>query len=166
MILILALLISLNLHAADDVDNSMSTIHKIDMTDDSPKSPNYVLTVFDVKALRVPGSSAHAILRQLNKRVRAEFEATGIPKGKYKLAISLDCSGKTRLTFAAYKKTWTELHSFKMVSTHIATEKSHYEMSLRPSAQAKTSVLEGKALALFHIEKGGMFNRVDCKTIQ
>ena len=98
---------------AEDIDQSIGSIHKIDMTDERAKGPDFVVVTLDLKKLRVPGSHAHVILRQFRKRCRIEFEGSGLPKGSYTLAKADSCLGNS-----------TDLHSFSVSSTHAATEKS------------------------------------------
>ncbi len=152
--------------SGDDVDQAIGTIHKIDMTDNTPKAPNYVLIIFDVKKVKVPGAHGHSILRQFAKRVRAEFEGAGLPKGPYRLAVASSCPAGENgpVSMSHFKKIWTELHRFKVTSTHIATEKSQVDTTLRPGGKGHL-ILEGKVLALFQELKGDKILRVDCKPI-
>lgn len=149
---------------ADDVDQRMTTIQKMDLGDEAPKSPVYILTIFDVAKAKVPGSRAHAILRQMRQRVRVEFEAAGLPKGGWKLAFASSCvAGENApITLAQYKRNWTELSDIKIKSTHVSVEKSHRNMDLRPGGENKI-VLEGKSLALFQLLPHGKVLRIDCK---
>jgi hypothetical protein len=149
---------------ADDGDQHMTTIQKFDLGDEASQSPVYILTTFDVTKARVPGSRAHAILRQMRKRVRVEFESAGLPKGVWKLAFASSCPAGENgpITLAQYKKHWTELNDIKIKSTHVSVEKSHMDMDLRPGGQNKI-VLEGKSLGLFQVLPHGKVLRIDCK---
>lgn len=166
MTYLLALLVSFSAHAQshnEEVDQAIGTIHKIDMTDDKPKAPNYTLIMFDVKKLKVPGARGYSILRQFAKRVRVEFVGDGVPKGKYALAVAAGCGGGT-LSAAAYKSGWKQLHQFDNTSTHISTEKSQTDWALRPGDKGK-QILEGKSLGFFRINKD-KFELIDCKPVQ
>jgi hypothetical protein len=149
---------------ADDADQRMTTIQKIDLGDETPKSPVYILTIFDVTKAKVPGSRAHAILRQMRKRMRVEFESAGLPKGEWKLAFASTCPAGENgpITSAQYAKHWTELSDIKIKSTHVSAEKSHMDMDLRPGGQNKI-VLEGQSLGLFQVLPHGKMLRIDCK---
>ena len=145
-----------------EIDQSIGTIHKIDLTDDKPKAPSYILLVFDLKKLKVPGSHGHSIVRQFTKRCRIDFDGSGMPKGNYTLGVAPSCKSGS-LTAAAYKSSVTELHRFNVSSTHVSTEKSLPKASLRDPGKGLL-VLEGKALMLFHSVKN-KFEIVDCKSI-
>lgn len=155
---IFAFLFSSSVATADE-DQSMGSIHKIDLENEAPSAPNYVLLVLDVKKAGVPGARAHVILRQLRKRVRIEFEGTGLPKGKYKLALAGTCAN-----IKNYKSGWTELQELSVIEQNTITEKANFQMSLR-EAKPGLTVMEGKALGLFRVNKGAIQN-IDCKTIQ
>lgn len=145
------------LAGADD-DSSLTTIHNIDLTgSDGPTGPNYSLTQFNVKKVMVPGSRAHVIFRQFAKRVRLEFEASGIPYGKYRIGVSRGCSG--------VESDWTRLHEMEQTSTHLATEKSLPTHALRKAAVAGQIVLQGMNVGLFQI-KGKKSLLIDCKAIK
>ncbi len=155
------------LHAEDkEIDQSIGTIHKMDMTDDKPAAApvaSQILVVMDLKNLKVAGAHGHAIVRQFTRRSRIDFDGSGLPKGKYSLAVASSC--KTGLlTGAIYKSSVTELHSFNVTSAHVATEKSLPKASLRESGKGNL-VLEGKALMLLRILKD-KFEVVDCKPIR
>ena len=144
--------------AGSDDDSSLTTIHNIDLTgQDGPVGPNYSLTLFNVKKVKVPGSRAHVIFRQFAKRVRLEFEASGIPYGKYHIGVSRGCSG--------VESNWTHLHEMEQTSTHLATEKSLPNYALRKAAAAGQTVLQGMNVGLFQI-KGKKSTLVDCKAIK
>lgn len=149
---------------AQENDQKMTTIQKIDLGDEAPKSPVFILTIFDVKKAKVPGSRAHAILRQMRKRTRVEFEAAGLPKGLWKLAYASTCpTGENGpISLAQYKKSWTELNEIKITSTHVSVEKSHMDKDLRPGGKNKI-VLEGKSLGLFQVLPHKKVLRIDCK---
>lgn len=149
---------------AQDNDQRMTTIQKIDLGDDVPKSPVYILTIFDVKKAKVPGSRAHAILRQMRKRTRVEFEAAGLPRGVWKLAFANSCPAGENgpISLAQYKKSWTELNEIKIISTHVSVEKSHMDKDLRPGGKNKIH-LEGKSLGLFQVLPHNKLLRIDCK---
>ncbi len=169
-IFLLSLLVSSSILATaseGERDSGITTIKTIDMEAESPTpapSAGHSLLQFDVSKMKVPGAHAHAILRQLQKRVRAEFESSGLPKGRYALAWAETCSGAGRLSAAVYKKRWHEIHRFQTTSTYIATEKSMAQTSLRKGDQSP-NVLEGKALALFHVTKD-LFELIDCKLVK
>lgn len=149
---------------AQENDQKMTTIQKIDLGDEAPKSPLYILTIFDVKKAKVPGSRAHAILRQMRKRTRVEFEAAGLPRGVWKLAFASTCPAGENgpISVNQYKKSWTELNEIKIVSTHVSVEKSHMDKDLRPGGKNKI-VLEGKSLGLFQVLPHDKVLRIDCK---
>jgi len=158
--------ISLNAYATEkEIDQAIGTIHKIDLADEGPKAANHILVIMDLKRLKVPGARGHAIARQFTKRSRIEFEGSGLPKGKYSLAVSAECKTGT-LPAARYKSLLTELHQFSVTSTHIATEKSLPKASLRPPEKGGSDllVLEGKALTLFRIQKD-KYEAIDCKVL-
>lgn len=150
-------------HADDkEIDQSIGTIHKIDLADETPKGPNYILVVMDLKRLKVPGARGHSIVRQFTKRSRIDFDGSGLPKGKYTLAVADDCKSGT-LPAAKYKSALTELHQFQVISTHIATEKSLPKAALREPSKGLL-VLENKSLHLFRVQKD-KFETIDCKPI-
>lgn len=156
--LIFAMIMSSTAFAVEE--NAIGTIHKMDMTDEGgPKAPNYILLILDVKKAKVPGARAHVILRQLRKRVRIEFEGTGLPKGKYKIGLADNCSKANN-----FKAGWTELQELKVISLHTITEKANFKLSLREPKPGLT-VVEGKALGLFRVN-GSSIQNIDCKTIQ
>lgn len=142
----------------------MGTIHKIDLGDETPKSESFILTQFDVKKVKVPGARAHAIVRQMRKRTRAEFEGNGLPKGNYRLAYATSCPSGNSLTAAQYKN-WRELLEVKIVSPHVSVEKSHPDIDLRPGGSAG-NFLEEKSLALFQRQKNGKFLKLDCQVLK
>ena len=150
--------ISVQAGAGPDDDSSLTTIHNIDLTGaEGPSAPNYSLTMFNVKKVKVPGSRAHVIFRQFAKRVRLEFEASGIPFGKYHVGVSRGCSGQA--------DNWTKLHEMEQTSTHLATEKSLPAYALRKAAAAGQSVLQGMNVGLFQL-KGKKPVLVDCQPIK
>jgi len=143
---------------AADEDSSITTIHNIDLGQDSgPQGPNYTLIIFDVKKVKVPGSRAHVIFRQFNKRVRLEFEAAGIPKGKYRIGVSRGCSGN--------EDNWARLHEAEQSDTFLATEKSLPSHALRKAPVKNQTVLQGMNVGLFQV-KGKKSTLVDCKPIK
>lgn len=157
------------LAAADDGerDSGVTTIKTIDMEAEGPspmQNAGHILLLFDVGKVKVSGAHAHAILRQLQKRVRVEFESSGLPKGRYALAWAEQCAGAGRLNLAQYKKRWNEIHHFQTTSTYIATEKSMAQTALRKGDRS-SHVLEGKALALFQVNKSQV-ELIDCKPIR
>ncbi len=144
---------------ADDKDSSLTTIHNIDLTaPEGPGGPSFVLILLDVKKVKVPGSRAHIIFRQFSKRVRLEFEASGIPYGKYKIGVHT--SG-----CPANEKSWTILHEAVQESTHLATERSLPKHALRKAVVNGQTVLQGQNVGLFQI-KGAKSILIDCKTIK
>lgn len=155
--LILTLLITAAAFAQDE-DAKMQTIHQIDLGKEEPKSgDNYALMLFDVKKVKVPGSRAHIIFRQFSKRVRLEFEAAGIPKGKYRIGIHSGCPKS--------EKAWTILHEAFQESTFLATEKSLPKHALRKAPVSGQTILEGMNVGLFQV-KGKNSLLVDCKPIK
>jgi len=148
-----ALLLCLQAQAEDkEIDQSIGTIHKIDMSDDKPKGPTYILVSLDLKRLKVSGAHGHSIVRQFTKRSRIEFEGSGLPKGKYALGVASSC-----------KSAITDLHQFEVTSTHVSTEKSLPKAALREPGNGLL-VLEGKFLIFSRFVKG-KFEAVDCKAI-
>lgn len=155
---ILLLLVS-SLALADDKDSSITTIHNIDLTtNEGPSGPNYILILLDVKKAKVPGSRAHIIFRQFSKRVRLEYEASGLPFGKYKIGIHPTSCPRQ-------EKHWTILHTATQESTHLATEKSLPKHALRKAPLPGQSVLLGMSVGLFQI-KGAKSVLIDCKPIK
>ena len=150
--------------AEEDINGGISTIKTIDLENDGPQSPNYVLLMLDIKKLGVSGAHAHLILRQLAGKVRAEFEGSGMPKGSYALAIADSCSVGTQfMSKERYKKSWSEIHSFQTKTTYVSTEKSMNGAALHKGGKSAT-ILDSKSIALFHVVKE-KFERVDCKAI-
>ncbi len=138
--------------AESDEENKVQNIKKMDLSEpDKPNGPGHTITMFDLKRLNVPGSHAHVVFNQLRKRVRIEFEGTGLPKGKYILGVAGNCSSQD------FKRGWKERHRFASESTHVATEKAHYDLTLES--------LHGKAVGLFRAD-GGKTTFVDCKIIE
>lgn len=144
---------------AQDEDARMQTIHQIDLGKEESKSgDSYALMLFDVKKVKVPGSRAHIIFRQFAKRVRLEFEAAGIPKGKYKIGvINSGCPGS--------ENRWNIVHEAIQESTFLATEKSLPKHALRKAPVAGQTVLQGMNVGLFQV-KGKSSLLVDCKPIK
>lgn len=165
----LLLIVTLNLAAwAEDkeIDPSIGTIKKIDLSDESPSAPTHILLEFSLKKLGVAGARGHAILRQFSKSCRIDFEGSGLPRGRYTLALSQDGLSGT-LSASRYQAQAKELHRFNVTSTHTSTEKTLREFALRESAEEKI-VLQGKALTLFRLrteKKAEKFEAIDCKTI-
>ncbi len=150
--------------AEEDISGGISTIKTIDLENEGPQSPNYVLLTFDIKKLGVSGAHAHLILRQLNAKVRAEFEGSGMPKGGYTLAVADSCAaGAASMNKERYKKSWREIHSFQTKTTYVSTEKSIAGAALHKGGKVG-DVLYGKAVGLFHVVKE-KFERVDCKPV-
>lgn len=144
---------------AEDRDSSITTIHNIDLTtNEGPSGPNYILILLDVKKAKVPGSRAHIIFRQFSKRVRLEYEASGLPHGKYKIGIHPTSCPKS-------EKLWTILHSATQESTHLATEKSLPKHALRKAVLPGQSVLLGMNVGLFQ-SRGAKTTLIDCKPIK
>ncbi len=148
---------------ASDEESAIGSIHKIDMTDNTPKAPGHVIVMMDLKKLKSAAAHGHVVFQQFAKRVRVEFEGSGLPKGKYSLAVSENCAGAAELGAGPYKNNWTELHKFDSESDHIATEKSLPQATLRAGGTAPL-VLEGKSVALFRM-KSGKYSKIDCKTV-
>lgn len=147
-----------------DGDSGITSIHQIDLTQDGPKKPNFVLMHMNVGKLKARNSRGHVILRQFSKRVRAEFESENLPRGQYALAVASSCSpGGRTLASDRYQKSWTELHRFKVESTHTQTEKSLPKAALHEPVGEQT-VLAGKALGFFKVNKGKL-ELIDCKPI-
>jgi hypothetical protein len=96
------------------------------------------------------------ILYQFPKRARIDFEADGLPKGEYVLAIASKCSA------GGYSKAWTDLHRFKTLSGHIQNEKSLPQAALREGKRG-TLILMGKGLGLFRVKP---LQLIDCKTVE
>jgi hypothetical protein len=152
--LLLLLSMTLAIHAwADDSDSHFGSVQKIDLGDEGPKSPNHLLLTMNLKKVK-PGALGQVIIYQFSKRVRLEFEAGGMPRGEYAMAVSSSCS------LADYGK-WTELHRFKVTSDHIQTEKSLPKASVR-EAKPGILVLVGKSLGLFRVKPHQL---IDCKPI-
>lgn len=157
IILIVAVGLAGAARAADD-DSSITTIHNIDLTQETgPQGPNYSLIIFNVKKLKVPGSRAHVIFRQFSKRVRLEFEAAGIPLGKYRVGVSRGCSPQ--------ESNWTRLHEMEQSDTYLATEKSLPQHALRTAPVKGQQVLKGMNVGLFHV-KNKVAALVDCQPIK
>jgi hypothetical protein len=152
MKLLLLLLSSMLVHHvwADDTDANFGSVHKIDLADEGPQSPNHLLLSINLKRVK-PGALGQVIIYQFSKRVRIEFEAGGMPKGEYTLAVSPTCA----------QPHWTELHRFTVTSDHIQTEKSLPKVSLR-DAKPGLLVLTGKSLGLFRVKPHQL---IDCKPI-
>ena len=155
VVFLLALSLNPILAGADDSDANFGSIKKIDLSDDKPASPNHTLIMLNLKKVK-PGMLGQIILYQFAKRMRLEFEADGLPKGDYVLAVAPKC------TAGDLGKAWTELHRFKSTSAHLQTEKSLTTTSLHES-KPNTITLAGKSLALFKIKPPLM---VDCKLIE
>ncbi len=158
---ILTILLFLLPNAAwsQDDDAKIQSIHNIDLgQQDGPSGPNYSLIVLDVKKAKVPGARAHIIFRQFSKRVRLEFEASGIPYGKYRIGIrESGCPGS--------EKAWTILHEAEQSSTHLATEKSLPKHALAKPVTPDQTILRGMNVGLFQVKgKGSLL--IDCKPIK
>lgn len=140
---------------------TVGTIRKLDF--DAPNKPDeatYKVVQFKITKPNV--AQAHVILRQFSRRVRVEFEGSGLPKGQYAIAISSGCE-KGQVKAARYKSVWRELHRFESNPVNIATEKSLPGASLRdPASETR---LEGKALALFKVSRGN-YAVLDCQVVR
>jgi hypothetical protein len=151
-LLILPLLLFHLAARGEEEDNKVQDIKKIDLSQpDQASGPGHSIIIFDLKNLKVPGAHAHVVFNQLRKRVRIEFEATALPKGKYVIALDKNCSAHD------FKRGWKELHHFTSESMHVATEKAHYELTL--------AGLQGQAVGLFKAG-GGKTTFIDCKPIR
>src|SRR5665213_2264461 len=139
---------------ADDSDSNFGSIKKIDLSDEAPQAPDHLMITMNLNKVK-PGMLGQVILYQFSKRVRLEFEAGGLPKGEYALAVATKCSN------GDYKKGWTEVHRFTSNSAHIQTEKSIPKASLE--AKPGFQVLTGKFLGLFRMKPQLL---IDCQPIK
>jgi hypothetical protein len=162
--LVLSLFIYSGMALAQDVDSGVTAVHKINIGEEADQNDtNFIGFDLDVKRLKVPGSKANVILRQMTKRVRVEFEGAGIPRGKYTLAVSANCPSGRSVSEGRYKADWTELHRFAVSTTHIETEKSAPDAALREGGRL---ILFGKSFGFFKVGAGGALDVIDCKPVK
>ena len=146
---------------AEDTEADLNQVKEIDLSEERPgpanglKIPNHILLMLDLNKVKA-GQLAKVVFYQFSKRVRVEFEAAGLPKGEYILAVAAKCSP------AQFGKSWTELHRFKSDAQQIQTEKSLPKATLR-EGKADLLVLGGKSLGLFRVKPAQL---VDCKAIE
>ncbi|NJL23784.1 MAG: hypothetical protein HC902_00435 [Calothrix sp. SM1_5_4] len=79
---------------ADEESPSMGTIRPLDFENEKPAEDSYKLIEFNFKKLKIPKAYGNSIVRQFSRRVRLEFEAAGLPKGSYTLAVAGRCAGR------------------------------------------------------------------------